>query len=717
MADQLLVAWLDWIEAECAAGPVLVVLEDLHWADPSSLQFVEAALRTVRDRPLMVVGLARPEVQERFPAVFGEHNLVTMRLAGLSRKASERLVHEVLGDRIGPEERGHLAERADGNPFYLEELMRAVDAGGGDALASGLPVTVIGMVHARLDALGEEARHVLRAASVFGAEFSGDCVRALLDGRASREDVTNWLTVLSEREMIHARHRGDTRGAFAFRHAILREAAYALLTDADRALCHRLAGEWLGGAGGETQAIVVAEHFERGLAPDRAAIWYRKAAVQALEGNDMAGVISCAERGIANGASGEERGELSWMIADARAWRGEDNETLLAAAEAMRLLSEGSTGWLRTAGALLIAQRAKHQAGEAEATANRMLDACAKTPCEPAGAIGLAIAAHALFADGLGSGATGRMLALLEQVHEQHPDALLLAAWTYAVRAHWELAVGEPARALTALELMAEAFRRAGDLRGVGLASANLGVALADLGEFERAEQALCESMEIGRRLGLRTEYESAVNLAHVSLCLERFADAERMGRLALGLAEKRGDVRTIGYIRCILVRALLATGRGEEAEREARAAVDASGPLSPHRPFALATWSSSLRALGRSEEALSRSSAALEALQSTGSTCEATFVRLVHAELLDASGRRVEAMAVLGAVVDHVVSRAAAIRDPALRESFLERVPDNARTLDRARAWGVTPRSRAPTPHSTLDVRSVEHNESDFRS
>src|SRR5262249_1547994 len=145
-----------------------------------------------------------------------------------------------------------------------------------------LPDSVIGMVQARLDAEGPEARRVLRAASVFGERFSQGGVAALLGGEAEIPHVGEGLRLLSTRA-VGTRAAGPERrgGVMAlestFSHALVREAAYSMLTRDDRVLGHRLAGDWLEGAGA-SEAMTLAEHFRRGEEPVRALPWYQRAA-------------------------------------------------------------------------------------------------------------------------------------------------------------------------------------------------------------------------------------------------------------------------------------------------------------------------------------------------------------------------------------------------------------------------------------------------------
>jgi hypothetical protein len=165
--DLMRAAWLEWLDAECALRPLIVVVEDVHWGDVASVGFLDAALRALAQRPFFVVALARPEVHQRFPSLWSGRDPQLVRLGPLLPKASERLVRAALGDGVDPAAVERIVARAEGNAFFMEELIRATVDGAGEAL----PDTVLGMVQARLDALGPEAKRILRAASLFGPIF------------------------------------------------------------------------------------------------------------------------------------------------------------------------------------------------------------------------------------------------------------------------------------------------------------------------------------------------------------------------------------------------------------------------------------------------------------------------------------------------------------------------------------------------------------------
>src|SRR5262249_954607 len=153
-------------------------------------------------KAFFVLALARPEVHTQFPALWADREVQELKLAVLTPKASTRLAREVLGDSVDDEALTRVIERSGGNAFYLEQLIRAV-AGGAESKL--LPDSVLAMVQARLDALGGEAKRVLRAASIFGQIFYTGGVVALLGGEQRAAGVKEWLDELVSREVIAAR--------------------------------------------------------------------------------------------------------------------------------------------------------------------------------------------------------------------------------------------------------------------------------------------------------------------------------------------------------------------------------------------------------------------------------------------------------------------------------------------------------------------------------
>jgi eukaryotic-like serine/threonine-protein kinase len=271
MLPNLQQAWVDFISAEASAAPVILVVEDLHWAHPTTVDFIDAALRAARDRPLFVLALARPEVHDEHPNLWGDHTTQELVLSSLSRKASERLVRQVLGERTAAETIDRITTHANGNPLHLEELIRAVAEGRDQTF----PGSIVAMVDAWLGALPAELRRVLRAAAVFGPVFWPGGVETLLGPETDPQQVRLWLDELVEHEAIaaHAPSRFPGELEFRFRHDLVREAAYQMLTDADRKLGHSLAAEWLDGAA-EAPTVIV-EHLARSADPQAMIAWLK----------------------------------------------------------------------------------------------------------------------------------------------------------------------------------------------------------------------------------------------------------------------------------------------------------------------------------------------------------------------------------------------------------------------------------------------------------
>ncbi|MDC0676751.1 serine/threonine-protein kinase [Sorangium atrum] len=260
VSEQARRAVLEWLAARCGEGPVVVVLEDMHWSDHASLSLLDEALQVLSDRPLLVLGFARHSVMETFPGLWGSRGVQHIKLGALSQRAAERLVRSVFGEELALPEVARLVEHADGHPFFLEELMRARAEGRSD-----MPPTVVALMHARIEALPAEARRTLRAASLFGGSFWPEGVRQLLGAGTSAESLDRWLKSLLSEELVARRgvSRYPGHDELTFRHALVRDAAYGMLTDGDRAAGHRAAARWLRSVG-ETDERVLAEHAERG---------------------------------------------------------------------------------------------------------------------------------------------------------------------------------------------------------------------------------------------------------------------------------------------------------------------------------------------------------------------------------------------------------------------------------------------------------------------
>ncbi|AKT40051.1 serine/threonine-protein kinase PknK [Chondromyces crocatus] len=680
MSDATRAAWEDWLTAECSAQPVLLVLEDLHWGDAATVRLVDATLRNLRDLPLMLLVLARPEIHQQFPSLWVDREVQLIKLGPLPPRASEKLVRGVLGEQMSDDVVARLVDRADGNPFYLEELIRAVAAGKED----GLPDSVLGTVEARLDAEGTEAKRALRAASVFGDRFSKLGVTALLGGENKNREIESVLQALSARELIAPINTpGLLANDYVFRHAIVREAAYAMLTDHDRELGHRLAGEWLERTG-HPDAMTIAEHFRRGGVPDRSVRWYRRAAEQALEANDLSAALERAIRATEAGAEGPELGGVRLIEAEANLWRGELAMAEQRANEATDLLQPLSAAWFRAgmqaaiaAGRLGATERVARWAAVASVVTGGENARRAQMVCLSNCATYLTFGGRFAEADALIS----RLDQAIAEQGRLDPE---VAAELHQMRAFRASAAGDPGACLRELQAAQAAFDLAGDQRNACTIRSNLGFIYTELGDFEHAEETLRSALTIAARMGL-DDLETVIlhNLGKPLAYRGNLDEARVIEQRAVDAFQQQGAARTEGVSRVYLAEIAFLSGDLVAAEREARAAAETLKVAPSLRASAVALLSRALLAQGRTAEALLSAREAHAALQELGSLEEGeALVRLAYAEALEATGASSDAASVLATAREHLLSRAAKISDLRWRDSFLTQVPDNARTL-----------------------------------
>ncbi len=309
-------SFTEWLAAWVGDRPTLLVIEDLHWGDAPSLRALTRFFqRTGASCPVLVLCTTRPSLPASLRRQMESLDVTEVRLSGLRSGAARTLAREVLGERSRKSIVEDLVVRAQGNPFYLEELVRHQAAGGGD-----LPDTVLALAQARLSALDQEARWVLRAAAIFGEVFTRKDVVAILDPH-DRLEVAAWLEHLVDREVIQPESealRDEPR--FRFRHGLVRDAAYALIPDDDRVRDHCRAAGWLEAEGGH-DPLVLAEHFERAALPGRAIPYLAEAADAALRATSLQSAIELGRRGLEAGAEGEMRSRFGCLIAQAHAYQ------------------------------------------------------------------------------------------------------------------------------------------------------------------------------------------------------------------------------------------------------------------------------------------------------------------------------------------------------------------------------------------------------------
>ena len=254
-------AWRRFFEGLADLGPLVLVLEDLHWADEGLLDFVDELAGRLRNAPLLVLCTARPELLDRRPGWGGgKANALTITLAPLSDAETRQLVAAMLEQaRIDAETHDALLARAAGNPLYAEQFARAVAERGS---LEELPETVHGIIAARLDGLLPSEKALLQDAAVVGRVFWLGALEAI--GDVSRRRGEELLVGLERKEFVQQARRSSVagEGEYAFRHVLLRDVAYAQIPRAARGEKHRRAAGWTESVGRpEDHAETLAHHY------------------------------------------------------------------------------------------------------------------------------------------------------------------------------------------------------------------------------------------------------------------------------------------------------------------------------------------------------------------------------------------------------------------------------------------------------------------------
>jgi class 3 adenylate cyclase/tetratricopeptide (TPR) repeat protein len=263
--DEALWAIQTYLEALARDRPLVLVLSDLHWGDDVVLELVDRLLAELRGLPFVLVATARPDLEERWTPAPGRHNVAVLHLDPLDSDATTALVHEHLGEHATPGLVAELRDRSGGNPLFVEELAALIrdsegeiDVQGARALASAdLPVTLRGLVAARLDALAAAERAVLEDCAVVGSSGSVEAVVGLGDAQ-SVSGAERALSTLADRDLVVLED-----GEFTFKSELIREVAYGTLTKAERARRHAALGVWLakGRTGDDEPVDPIAHHF------------------------------------------------------------------------------------------------------------------------------------------------------------------------------------------------------------------------------------------------------------------------------------------------------------------------------------------------------------------------------------------------------------------------------------------------------------------------
>ena len=549
--------------------PVVMFFEDIHWADDASLELILDLATTLPDCRLLVVCPARPAFYERRPEWGEGHPAVqTLELKPLSRRFTRELVDEIL-QRVPvlPDElRDVLVDNAEGNPFYVEELVKmlideeviAPGNGGPDGGEWGVdtgrlrelrvPATLTGVLQARLDSLPPPERDILQRSAVVGRLFWDDTV-AELAGREAQA-IRPIFDELRDRELILRRGRSSFAGTeeYAFHHNLLREVVYETVLLRSRRQYHAQVARWIEAHAGERLdefLSLIAEHYALAGQNDRAATYFERVGLQAWNTGTYRAARAAYEHALAlRQAAGDpdetaaeahiRLGATIWQLGDYALARQHLESGLAAArrvsdrhAEVLGLYYLGQT--LGSLGDFAGSQT------------------CFETALPVARDLGGQDLAQIL--SGLGGNAW--RMGDMEHAEAYIGESLVLA--------RVEKAVSLEAQATNTLGLIAGSrgdidteqqcyerclalARQIGDLYREAIALANLGVIGIVRESYQEAKGYLEACLEMFNDLGRQESVSLNLgNLAHVYLMLGDFAMARRNTREMLRLARQLG--------------------------------------------------------------------------------------------------------------------------------------------------------------------------------
>lgn len=587
--DQILRALLDWLRAESRAHPILLILDDFHWGDLPTVRLVDSILRNLSECPLVVLALARPEIHEVFPKLWAKRGVTEVRLSGLSRRAAAEMIEEVLGPSVEKEVLDRIIHRGQGNPFWIEELLRAEHAGHGE----NVPDRVVLLAQSRIEQQTMDERRLLKAASVFGRQFWLGGAVAVMGPQSTGRLSEKVLSDLVENEFVveHQLSRIGGQREYQFASGLLRDAAYSLLGEEEKEEGHLRAADWLE-KNGDADPLAVAMHFSLGGEPDRAKPYYLRAAEQALAGDDLDAAVACAEEGLSAGARGVEAIRLRLVQAEAHKWRGDNAQAFRAAQAAFARAEEGTAEWFRAAAESAVAAGKTGKMESSIAIAKELLESSPRRDALSEFGIALSRVATQLVL----SGQTDLAADILSRVRESEgrlePDPQVMGFFNEA-RAVLAGATEDPVGRITYAERAVDHFEDAGDARNACLGRLSQGFAEVEFGALEDAVITLSRAREVAERMGLTNSIPVArAQLGRALAYLGKLQEAEAHLEEAAGAFDRQKNLRLAGMTRVYLAELQLISGEPEAALESARRAAGILEPIPPMRRVSLALLS-----------------------------------------------------------------------------------------------------------------------------
>jgi eukaryotic-like serine/threonine-protein kinase len=695
--DSLWLAMTDLMIRMAQLRPVALVVEDGQWADPESIAWLDHVLGRATGHPIWILFLNRPNFWKQYPKVLQGKDHVRLDLRPISRKACRAIAKALLGERGDDSTIELIANQAGGSPLFAEELSR-LSASGRDATKAP---TIETAIQTSLDALELPLRDAIGRMSCFGLTGWEPGLEAL--GVPAAGEILRQLAV-SELVIEHAESRFEHLREWAFKHALVREAAYASLAQEDKVTLHGYAAQWLEKMGED--AATVARHYELGNKHEEAAVHWEHAAKRALATNGLTDALTMAERSLVFADDRETAFRRALILDEAYARqdaRSADRETSIRAL-AENIYDEASE--VRAGGA-----RARYDdargAGEhiAERLAEVRTRAADLSLTDEEARCSAALAARFAFAGRL-SEAEQEASHLLSLAEQKGVAVAAVDAWqTLAIVRQTR---GELTSALDARRAAARAASNALLKEREATLTINVGFALSTIGARQESRNAIEQGLTIAQSIG------SEGTIRHgkmVLLCWSAtFGGSDH--NLDPVLSEVRASADEAGQSPWLIpdretLGLLFYRGmemlRNNNPEHTQRARTLLRMAAESYRntgmrdilPVALGLWAEAERRCSDPKRAVELAAEAADLLEAGAPSLlnEAPVYLALHDAYVE-NGDLMEARKAIDRAMPALVRRLAGLGRSNYGYAFLTHLPQNAALLATAEAYGVVPRA-----------------------
>ena len=607
--SQAIVYLKDYFQELAAVRPIALLLEDIHWADDSSLDVLEELVSGLPHLPLAVVCAARPLFFERRPDWAAHLKVHTTRLAlaPLSREDNQRLVEEILqrASEIPPALHDLITDSAEGNPFFTEELIKMliengvihtedvehwqIDLGGLKGLQ--IPSTLVEVLQARFDSLSLQERLLLQRASVLGRVFWDEGVKFIEEeqGEAGQldEKIEQVLRSLGSRDMIFPSQTTafEETHEYLFKHALLRDVTYESVLKRLRKVYHAYAAQWLETVTRRSQrseeyAAWIAEHYHLAEDHERAREWYRKGGAFAISRYANAEAVRCLTHCLQMWPEADLEGRIDLLVQRAKVYdtladrpaQKEDLETLERLVEELRRSGAASEATINLLGARLSLQwwfyydsQGDHQA--TLQTSERIIALAHSAGDVEVEAQGYLHAGASLWRRGdfaQGQKTLEKGLSLARQAGSRKLEADFLR--NLGITLQYQEIFSE---ARDQYEAAQRLYEEVGDERGASMTANSLGYLFFERGELHAAREYFLRALRLKRKIGHRhAEHLTLYNLGLLDLKLRQYPDAQEAFEQTLVFFSDTGDAEGRADSLMGLANLARATGEFESARR-----------------------------------------------------------------------------------------------------------------------------------------------------